>query len=72
MNKDKQLIESDIFKPDIKLLIKLGSIITHYEEWTSKSGHELDKTTIDSLMQEPDIKQWFEEMRKMALLPLKR
>ena len=62
----------DAFNPPKQVLILLGSIIVHYEEWTSGNGHEFDKTTIDSLMNNPNVKKWFEEMNTMALLPVKR
>ncbi len=63
---------NDVLKPTPQLLIKLGSIITHYEELNSKDGHELDKAAIDSLMRNQDVIEWFEGMRKMAFLPVKR
>ncbi len=63
---------SDVLKPSVQLLIKLGSIIAHYEEWTSKTGHEFDKITIDSIMNEEDVIEWFKGMRELSLLPLKR
>ncbi len=63
---------NDVLKPTPQLLIKLGSIITHYEELNSAHGHELDKAAIDSLMRNEDIIEWFEGMRKMAFLPVKR
>ena len=62
----------DVLKPSAQLLIKLGSIITHYEEYTSKNGHEFDKIAIDSLLADPDVKEWMKEMNDMALLPHKR
>lgn len=67
MNTDKKPLS-----PSPQLLIKLGSIIVHYQEWTSNKGHELDKSTIDALMDNEDVKEWFQEMNKLALLPLKR
>lgn len=63
---------SDVLKPTPQLLIKLGSIIVHYEEWTSVKGHELDKITIDAIMKQEDVKEWFKGMNEMALLPLRR
>ena len=64
--------KSDPLKPSPQLLIKLGSIIVHYEELTSKNGSEFDKITINSLMSEPTVQDWFNEMNKMAFLPVKR
>lgn len=58
--------------PDAQTLIKLGSIIVHWEEYNSKNGHFLDLQTIEAMMEQDDVKKWFAEMNKMALLPLKR
>lgn len=63
---------ADVLKPSPQLLIKLGSIIVHYEEFLSKDGHEFDKQTIDAMMKQEDVKEWFDEMSKLALLPAKR
>jgi len=62
----------DIFKPSPQLLIKLGSIIVHYEELNSPHGHQLDDAAIKALMLNEDVLEWFEGMKKMALLPVKR
>jgi len=63
---------NDVLKPTPTLLIKLGSLIVHYEEWTSQHGHELDKAAIDGLMGNEDVKEWLDGMNKMAFLPSKR
>jgi hypothetical protein len=65
-------MKKEVLKPSPQLLIKLGSIIVHYEEWTSKTGHELDKVAIDSLMSDDEVKEWMKEMNEMAFLPQKR
>jgi hypothetical protein len=62
----------DPLKPSIQILIALGSLVVHYEEWTSPNGHAMDKNTIDSIRNQPDVKEWFEQMRKLTFLPLKR
>lgn len=59
-------------KPDAALLVKLGSIAVHVEEYFSPDGHPLDKTTIDSLLADPEVKNWIGEMTRMAMLPVKR
>lgn len=71
MDENKKRLDA-ILKPDVGLLIKLGSIIVHYEEYNSSNGHFLDLQTVESLMEEEDVKEWFEGMSKMALLPQKR
>ena len=60
------------FEPTPTLLISLGSLIVHYEEWTSQKGHDNDKIAIDSIRNQPDVKEWFEQMSNSAFLPLKR
>jgi len=62
----------DELKPSAQLLIKLGSLITHYQEWTSDKGHQVDKSAIDSIESDPDFKQWMKQMNDNAFLPLKR
>ena len=62
----------DSLKPSPQLLIKLGSIIVHYQELNSKNGHHLDQSAIDSLENDPEIIEWFKEMDNDALLPKKR
>jgi hypothetical protein len=62
----------DALNPSPQLLVKLGSLIVHYEELTSPKGHPSDKAVIDSLRQSPDVEAWFEEMNRLAFLPVKR
>lgn len=64
--------QKDVLSPSPQLLVKLGNIIIHYEEWTSGKGDPVDKITIDAIMKQDDVKEWFDGMNKMALLPLKR
>ncbi len=59
-------------KPSTSLLCKLGSIIVHTEEGYSPSGHGFDVVVLGSLLSDPEIVKWMEEMRKMAFLPVKR
>ena len=65
-------MKAEPLKPSAQLLVKSGSIITHYEEWTSKKGHEFDKVALDGLMADEDVKEWLKQMNAMALLPHKR
>ena len=62
----------DELKPTPQLLIKLGSLITHYQEWTSKGGHQLDKSAIDAIEKDEDVIQWMKQMDDNAFLPKKR
>lgn len=62
----------DPLKPTPQLLIKLGSIIVHFEELTSPGAHEVDKAAIDTLMEDEEVVEWMKSMDKMAFLPVKR
>ncbi len=62
----------DVFKPSAGLLVKLGSIIVHYEEMTSPKGHEFDKFALNSLLEDAEVVEWFKGMHKNAMLPVKR
>ena len=64
--------KTDPLKPNPQLLVKLGSLIVHYEEASSPGGHVFDVRVIDDLRSQPDVAEWFEAMRKLALLPVKR
>lgn len=63
---------SDPLQPSSSLLVKLGSIVVHAEELTSPDGHEFDVAALQGLYQDPEVKEWLEQMDKMALLPKKR
>lgn len=58
--------------PSTRLLVKLGSLITHYQERNSESGHYFDQSAIDSLERDVEVVTWLREMGKLALLPVKR
>lgn len=59
-------------KPSPALLIKLGSMVVHYEEMLSGQGHQFDKRALDTLTNDPEVRAWFADMIKMAFLPVKR
>ena len=54
------------------LVIKLGSIARHAEEFLEPGGHEADITAIQGLLADPEVKTWMEKADKLALLPVKR
>lgn len=63
---------TDVVKPSVGLLCKLGSIAVHAEEYLSPAGHVFDRTALDQLFQDPEVTAWLDEMGKMALIPVKR
>lgn len=62
----------DPLKPSATLLIKLGSMIVHYDEMLSSNGDEFDKLALDSLTNDPEVQEWLFAMNTMAFLPVKR
>lgn len=65
-------MENKILNPDMTLLIKLGSIAVHVDEMLSPRGHEFDRVALQSLLEDPEVKVWIDEMDKLALVPKKR
>jgi len=63
---------TDTLKPSVGLLVKLGSLIVHYQELNSRGGHEFDKSAIDTLENDPEVRSWLDHMTKVGFLPLKR
>jgi len=57
--------------PSTTLLCKLGSLIVHFEE-AKDDAHPFDLKVIETLMNDPDIKQWINQMNELGLLPVKR
>lgn len=60
---------SDPLKPELTLLVKLGSIAVHADEFID-SGHAFDKLAIVGLLEDDEIKQWIKAMG--VYMPLKR
>jgi hypothetical protein len=61
-----------MLSPAPALLIKLGSIIVHFDEFHSEGGHPVDLHTAKQLLADPDVKDWIHRMTVSAMLPLKR
>ena len=62
----------DPFKPPVTTLVKLGSIVVHFDEATMPGGHQFDMHTARTLLEDHEVKAWLEAMNKMAMLPVKR
>lgn len=63
---------TDMLKPPVLVLIKIGSALVHFDEATGPGGHEFDLHTARQLLADPDVKQWLEQMTNAAMLPVKR
>lgn len=62
----------DVLKPSVSLLVKLGSIVVHTDEFLSPKGHNFDVHALTSLLNDKEVMDWLAQMDKMALLPKKR
>lgn len=58
--------------PSVSTLVKIGSLLVHYQELASSDGHHFDKSAIDQLEADADVKEWLAAMTKKGLLPVKR
>jgi hypothetical protein len=63
---------TDVLKPSLSLLVKLGSIAVHTEEMLSKDGHAFDRHALDTALNDPEVLEWRKGMDKLALIPRKR
>lgn len=57
-------------EPETTLLIKLGSIAVHIEELLGDDPHDLDRAAIESLLSDPEVRDWLTLMDKLVLLPV--
>lgn len=64
--------ETDPLRPEVSLLVKLGSLITHYQEFNSEQGHHFDRAVIDALESDKEVSVWLDRMHELSLLPVKR
>jgi hypothetical protein len=63
---------ADPLKPSMGLLSKLGSLVIHAEELAGPGGHQFDSVSFNVTLGDPEVVEWMDQMRKMALLPVKR
>jgi hypothetical protein len=68
----KEITMNDPLQPNASVLVKLGSLIVHYQEAYSPTGHHLDKLAIAQLEADSSVREWIEEMTKRGFLPVKR
>jgi hypothetical protein len=60
----------DTLQPNPSLLCKLGSIAVHAEEMLSPGVHPFDKVALESLLSDPEVRQWIKDMG--SYLPAQR
>lgn len=63
---------SDMLKPSLSLLVKLGSIAVHTTELLSPDGHQFDRVALASLLNDPEVRAWLSAMDAAAMVPKMR
>lgn len=58
--------------PSLKVLIILGNLAVHIDEYLSPTGHPVDEVVIRDLLQDPELVEWLAKMSDLTLLPVKR
>ena len=58
-------------QPSDRTLVKLGSLIVHYQE-ARDQGHEFDRIAVQQLERDKEVIDWLAAMQALALLPVKR
>jgi hypothetical protein len=61
-----------IMTDDLGLLVKLGSIARHCVEGLSSNGHHFDLAAIESLANDPQVREWMVACDELGLLPVPR
>ena len=63
---------ADPLNPTPTVVAKLASIMAHYEEFLSPTGHDFDQAAFISLVEDHEIQAWVAAMRDNGLMPVKR
>lgn len=66
----REEMKVDPLKPELSLLIKIGSAVVHAKELCSPKGHPFDKAALDSILSDPEVIKWIKDMG--PFLPLER
>lgn len=62
----------EVIHPNVSVLCKLGSIVVHLQEASSKEAHIFDLKALIPLIEDVEVKAWIKEMDRLALVPKKR
>jgi hypothetical protein len=54
------------------LLIKLGSLAVHIEEFLSSKGNIVDKNAIETLLADTEVREFLDKKENQVFLPVKR
>lgn len=62
----------DPLRPPAKVLVAVGSLVVHLLEGASPNGHPLDAIAANGLRERPEVRDWFDAMGDLGLLPVRR
>ena len=65
-------MSKDPLQPGMAVLVKLGSIAVHADEYLSPDGCGVDANVIKGLLADIEIVVWLGKMQEKGLLPEKR
>lgn len=65
-------MSDSLTSPSLSLLVKLGSIVVHADEFTGRNGYEYDLVAMRQGLVDPEVTEWLEEMQRRGFLPVKR
>jgi hypothetical protein len=58
--------------PSLPVLMKLGSIVVHAQEFFSAYSHPADRIALEVLLGDEEVVEWLKQMAAMSLVPLRR
>ena len=61
----------EILNPSVPLLAKLSAVVVHADEWLTEQ-HPFDLAALKSVVYDPEVQAWIENMTTLALAPSKR
>ena len=64
--------ENPLKNPPASLLVKLGSIAVHADEFLSPDRHDFDRVALQQLLADKEVREWIAAMDTLALIPRKR
>jgi hypothetical protein len=62
----------DTYAPPIALLVKLGSLAVHADEFLSVQGHSFDRDALKALLADREVLAWMAAMDSAGFLPVRR
>ena len=62
----------DPLNPSLSVLVKLGSLVVHANEYLSAGGHQFDLSVFYSGLSDDEIREWLASMNALGFLPVRR